>query len=727
MATKVKPKKLDLSQGVMPGTEPIDTTSHRDNLGISLQEDEHKKLLEQFRQRAAVSHSYWAHIYRQAADDVEFIYGDQWDVLTRSNRQDRPSLQMNVLPKFIWQVTGMARKSRFSIQVDQTSGDSHPFVLASGVEEMNASEVMDGMIRQIERRSFANQAYCNAMQHALEGGVGWLKVDAVQRNDDPFNAELEIGYVQDRYAVLFDQYGLESPGFRDAMWCSESVMMSRAEFETRYPDIPAQEFGNTFSEIGENFDQTYWGDNDHIRVTDYWFKHPTERKVVRFLNTKAEELVLYEDDHGDVFDELLEMGYRIAQEKTFMTYKVHMMRCVYNHILEGPFNWPSMYLPRIPVLGHQVDRQNSREYLSLTRIAKDPMRMVNYWFSTMTEVVGASSHDPWIMTADQIGNYREYWENMNDAAQKVLIYEYQEDQPAPQRSGGSTLPTAELQVLLTAKEFVMDTIGMSEASLGQPSTERTGIAVHARNEIDSLSNYTFMSNILMSIKQAGYILCDMIPKIYSNDQARQIIRPDETSTMINLNHQIMDEESGRTVTINNLSMARYECAVDVGPGVNTVRTEFVNMATELIKSVPQLAAILPDMIIQNMPIPNSKEAARRAHKLVPRHLLSEEEQAKMPPPEPTPEQQVEAKKAEAEIAKATSTVEISKLQLEIQNSKVEEARLRVEETRLRSTINAGKAVDEGARDPEVDEKKMEAVAKRVMAGQRAGRRPTKKP
>lgn len=739
-ATKITPKNMEIVPGGVTGDEPLDTSSHEKFEAFTSpmagdMSEEYQKILAQFRKRQWAASQWWRQVYQLAAEDVEFIYGDQWDNITRQKRQDRPSIQMNVLPKFINQVVGAAKRSKFSVQVDQTAGDTNPFLLASGLEKVTPAEVMDGMIRQVERRSFAGIAYCDALQHALEGGFGWLKVGANRRLDDPFNAELEIGYVRDRYSVLFDPYGIESPAYRDAMWCSEFFRMKREEFEIRYPEVPPTSFGQDLpeAETNTNYNRSFWVHEDSIRVTNYWFKHPMERTAVRFLNDKAEELVLFKDEHEDIFDELQEAGYQKVQEKKFKAYKIYLMRCVYDAILEGPFPWPSLYLPLIPVLGNKVERKDSIEYMSLTRIARDPMRMVNYWFSAMTEVVGSSPHDPYIMTSDQIAGYESMWKNMNDASQRVLVYNFVDGQSPPQRSGGSTLPTAELNVMLTAKEFIMDTIGMGEASLGQPASERTGVAVQSRYDIDSLSNHNFMSNIVLAVRQVGIVLCDMIPKVYSNDQARRLVRPDDTSTMVNLNHRIRDEESGREYTINNLATARYDCSVEVGPGTSTVRSEFVNMATELIKSVPQYASLWGDLIVQNMPMPNSREAARRARMMVPRELLSPEEQANMPEPAPTPEQQAEMAKAqadqaksEADMEKAASDVKIAEINLDIAKVKLETEQIKAENIAAQGEIQQEQAAQQGGENAEKngedDEKKMERVAKRVMASERAGKK-----
>ena len=353
------------------------------------------------------------------------------------------------------------------------------------------------------------------------------------------------------------------------------------------------------------------------------------------------------------------------------SYKVKFMRTTYDHILDGVHDWPSLMLPIVPVTGRRITHSGGDSYMGLTRFAKDPQRMFNFWVSAATEKVALGPKAPWVITPDQIDGHTEEWRDQHKTNSSFLLYNFSPDQPPPQRNQTSTIAAGELQLLAQAKAALADAIGMPDASLGQQSNEVSGRAINERQEEGDLATFEFHDNLALSIETIGDILCDMIPRIYDNEQSRRIILDDDTKTTVELNHTIRDAD-GREHIINKLGLARYSSRTKVGPAMTTQREEFVKTMTELNNSFPEAVQLFIDFIFQNLDFPDARAAAKRAKLIIPPHLLSEEDKQGIPPKEPTPEEQLEAKRLEVEME------ELKTRQIEAQD-KVEHAASRVQQ------------------------------------------------
>ena len=104
-----------------------------------------------------------------ARDDIEFSrLDDQWPEEIKNTRREegRPCLTINRLPSFIRQVVNDSRLNKPSITV-------HPVDNGADVE---TAEVINGLVRSIERRSNADIAYDTAIDHSASGGFGFFQI-----------------------------------------------------------------------------------------------------------------------------------------------------------------------------------------------------------------------------------------------------------------------------------------------------------------------------------------------------------------------------------------------------------------------------------------------------------------------------------------------------------------------------------------------------------------------
>ena len=703
-------RKVDLTQVQVPSDDPIDSTDEH------LEGDE--AILKQARDRMNDGYGFWERTFRASKEDVEFCYEQQWPDYALEGREDRPTLTMNKLTEFVHQVTGAARQNKFSIRIAQMSGvnDLTPHATQSNVM-YTRSQIMEGLIRDIEYRSKAARLYCRALQHSVEGGIGWLMVKTERPPDDPFSVDLCIHHIRDRWSPMIDPH-CEKEDYSDARWCSVAKDIPFKEFERQWPGIPVDRSpGRMREEHG-----VYWsGQNENVRVSDYYFKQPMTREAIEYIRQTPDNfsrLVLYKDEIEPIQDELRDLGFVVTNRAEVDSYKTRYMRHTYNHVLDGIHDWPSIYLPLVPVIGRHVNLPKKNMYIGLLRYAHDPQRMYNFWVSAATERVALSPKNPYIADADSVRGYEDDWKNMYDGNEAVLLYRHREGVPPPRREPPATLPTAEMQLITQSDIALRSAVGMHEANLGRRSNEVSGRAIEARQDQGATSTYEFMDNLKYSLVTVGEILADMIPRIYTEERARRIVMPDDSTSEVFLNQTIEDSQTGRKFRMGSLDTARYSARVSVGPHTSTQREEFVRMMIEWGRSDPEALALVRDLVVSRMDFPEAREISMRLKAMVPRNLLSAEDQATMPEPQMTPAQQLEALKHKAEEAKAradivTARADIARSQLKVQG---EEARRDFEIERSLNRVDAElKKLDDEVSKAAGEDGELRTMVKEILA------------
>ena len=705
---------IEIAEEIGSGTEMPHRGTKRDKNHTYPQETQTERILRTMVRNIRSAQDFWHRIYRRGDDDTRFAYHEQWDPDARREREEnaRPVIQPTLIPQYINRVVGAAIDTKFSIHVQQTGGPSMKGYTANGTA-IPFAEIMEGLIRDIEANSEAHMAYARGFQHAVESGVGWFETKVFMGPHDPFNPEVEIEHINDRTSVIVDHLA-QKPNFQDANFGWRSVWMHRDDFDEKWPEyrltdkVPLMtgEFGVT--------ENNFYKENS-VAVGKYFWKEPMRKRFCRLVHSRSkEELVLEYDSHKMIFDELKQLGYRKVEEREHNTYDVKVILACGHAILEGPYTWYGKSVPYIPVFGRQIDIDGEREYLSLHRHAKDSQIMYNYMASTAIERVAKAPNAPWLYTADQVRGWEQEWDEQHINSRDALIYNHIPDQPPPQRIPGAEIPQAEIALVGLCRQNLMEAIGLYQANLGQKSNETSGAAIQQRQMAGELGSIQFINNLTYSIATMGNILCEILPKIYSNEKMARLTLEDDERVEIILNNRLEDMQTDTVHTINNVGIARFASQSVAGPAFTSQRSEFLMAVTELGKTNPEMMTIIMDLVAKHMDFPGGRALEHRLKRMVPRQFLSPEEQAQMPPPEPTPEQQVEQmqmeqKQIDFQKQAQKAEIDITTQQIELQKEQVEsEAQVKIHQLKLE--IEKLKLEQEQAKAQELDAKLAEADA-----------------
>lgn len=548
-----------------------------------------------------------------ARDDIKFArLDDQWPEEIKNSRREegRPCLTINRLPSFIRQVVNDARLSSPSITVRPTDSDG----------SVETAEVINGLIRSIERRSNADEAYDTAIDHSATCGYGFITIGIDFIHQDSFDLEARIHRVPDPLAVYWDP---TSTAFDASDWgyafISDSV--SQDEFKTFYPDKDPISFEGT--------DAGSWMDDSRVCIADYWLRESTKRKLLQ-LSTG---MTLREDELTDEVKFGLDMqGIEIVREREVDAFNVIRRKISGAEVLEEEV-WPGSSIPIAPVWGEEVMLDGKRHFRSLIRSAKDSQNMFNFWRTASTELVALAPRAPWIMQEGAIPKGMESaWQTANTRSHPYLMHT--QGTPMPQRQPFAGVPAGALQEAMNSADDMKAIIGIYDSSLGARSNETSGIAINARQRESDVSTFNYIDNLNRAIRYLGQCLTDIIPAVYKDRQSVRILGEDRAESVALLmgsnQGQILSPDGER---MYDLSVGVYDVDVKSGPSFSSQREETRQTLTEIMRAIPDSAVYIGDVLMEHMDFVGADKIANRLKMLLPPEMRQSEEEGDdgMPP------------------------------------------------------------------------------------------------
>ncbi len=528
-----------------------------------------------------------------AAEDFRFAAGEQWPLAVKQEREreNRPCLTFNRLPQFIRQVTGEARQNKPAIKVVPVDGGS----------DIDLAEIYSGIIRNIENQSRADEAYITAIENAVTGGVGggW-RVVTEYTNDDSFEQDIRIKRIQNPFAIWWDP-GAKEFDKSDATWCFVSEWVTKEQFESRFPKFTPTDWEQEYrSEMTRA-----WVNDDRVRLAEYWVKKAVKKTI------------------GLIGGKVIEVTDALKQYPFEMTRQVDAFEvCRYlvsgHDILEGPSIFPGKYIPIVPVYGPEEWIDDRVRHVSLIRYAKDPMRMYNFWQSSIAEKIASAPKSPWLVTPSMVSGLERYWEAANTKNLPYLPYNL--DQGArPTREAPATVNAAEIQQSAQAVEDLKATMGIYDASLGAQGNETSGRAIIARQREGDNATFAWIDNLARSMQHTGRILVGLIPKIYDTQRVVRVLGEDGSQEMVEINWV-----EGMEI-VNDLTVGKYDVEVTVGPSYKTRRLEAAESMMAFMQAFPQAGAVAGDLVAMNMDWPGAEEIAERLKRSIPPEISGDDE------------------------------------------------------------------------------------------------------
>ncbi len=580
--------------------------------------DEQQKLLERARKRFTLTTGAEAENRTEALKDLKFKAGEQWpsDIVSRRQFEGRPTLTINKIPTFVHQVTNEQRQNRPAINVNAVGERG----------DVQAAQIFRGLIRAIERESFADEAYDTAFDGAVSNGFGYWRILTDYDKPDSFDQDIRIRRIRNPFSVYLDP-ACQAPDGSDARFAFISEMMPRDEFEARYPD--AQPMAWTEGAAGDKL--AGWASKDAVRIAEYFEVTHEDRDLVALANGH----VGWEDELAeDVRAQIADDPEFVVRRRSSRVPKVKWFKITALEVLEQQ-DWLGAWIPIMRVIGDEIDIEGKLKLSGVIRYARDAQRMYNYAATAEIEATALAPKAPYIMAEGQQEGHEDQWQQANSKNFPFLLYQpvqlpNGQLAPPPQRQAPVPPQSAWLQVKMGAAQDMMATTGIRfDATLQERMTDESGLAVKELRRNTDVGNYHYIDNFARALRHTGVMLIDLIPKVYDTRRVLTILREDDKEEQIVLDptqrQPVANQQDAITGKIRrafNPAVGEYGVTVTIGPSYATKRIEAAEQMMAFARAMPQLAQNVADLIVKNQDWPGAEEFATRLAKMLPPGLLT---------------------------------------------------------------------------------------------------------
>ena len=579
-----------------------------------------------------------------AIEDALFVYSEdgQWDDIGKSSRDNRPRYTIDRVSPALHQVIGDQRQNRTDIKVIPDSSNA----------DKDTAKVLDGLIRSIESRSDASNAYDNAFEEALAGGFGGWRICHEYTSDESFDQEIIIKPILCAATSLWFDINAKEYDKSDATHAFITENISEDAFKEKYPNAQTTGFDDGVSR--------QWADDGMLRIAEYWRKVET----TKHLGLLSDGRVIDLKEEAAILDELAARGITVVKERKAKCYRVESYIMSGVEIIKGPMKWAGKYIPAIPCYGKENHVEGKTFTRGMVRKAKDAQRIYNYSISSVVEGVSLSPFDPYWITKKQYEGHEDRFENFNKNNDPFLIYNEDPTSPGPpKRTGAPSVQTALIQQSQSAREDIYSTTGIEPASLGNSPELKSGRAIIAQQKMGDRGSFNYADNLKKSKHLNGKILVDLIPKIYDTERMVRVLNMDGSTEEVQLNQTTIDQQTGQPIVVNDLALGQYSVKVDTGPAFATQRQESAQQLIELATGNEIFGQLATDLIAKNLDVFGHEELTKRSRKMMIKQGLiepSEDEVKEMgldQPQQPDQQQMALVDNVNMQTAKLQSDIE----------------------------------------------------------------------
>jgi hypothetical protein len=611
-------------------------------MSVPIDQSQYEELLARARKRFQRAVDAEVDIRREAERDLSFLSGEgQWDAKVKADRENgpvkRPCLVFNKVLPPVTQLCNQGRQNKPAIQVSPVDSAGDP----------DTAKVMQGLIRHIEYDSDADQAYDTALFYAAGCSFGYWRYGCEYTDNESFDQDLKTIPVDDPFSIYLDC---------DARKLDRSDMRWAFVIDHMPADVHDKRFGEDQGDLSADFigeiETEGWRDGDKRRVAEYW-EIDTIEKTLRQrraedgsvhkeyledmttldegepdesgIGPEARSLTPEEIDAIDwVRDDDGEIKERTVEIPRVMQYIINGAR-----VLEQPTEWDGTTIPIVMITGLEVIVRGKKKIFSMTRFARDPQQLYN-WYKTMeAETASLAPKPKWVGFVGQFKSKRRDWQraNLDNAAFLEADMLAVGDKPAPLPHWETfDPPTQALNMgAAAAADDIKSATGYFDASLGQNRRDESGIAREADRKQGDVSNFHFMDNWARGLKRGGRICLEVIPKKYDTEREIRIIGEDQKQSIVTINAPYQDADG--KMKHHRLDIGKYDCRVDLGPGYETARAQTRELIMALAHDNPQVWQIAADIFFENQDFIGADRLAKRFRAILPPQVAAADAEA----------------------------------------------------------------------------------------------------
>lgn len=537
----------------------------------------------------------------QCLQDRRFysLAGSQWEGPLWDQYENKPKFEVNKIMLAVIRVVNEYRNNRITVD----------FVSKDGAENDKLAEVCDGLYRADEQASVADEAYDNAFEEAVGGGIGaWRLRTVYEDEEDPEDdrQRIRIEPIFDADSSVFFDLGAKRQDKSDAKFCFVVTSMTRQAYKDTWGDDPTD-----WPKIIHQYEFD-WCTPDVVYVAEY-YKVEEKTETIRIFQTITGEEERYtQADFAK--DEMLEetlaaIGTVEVRQRRIKTKRVRKYIMSGGKVLEDAGYIAGKCIPIVVVYGKRWFVDNVERCMGHVRLAKDAQRLKNMQLSKLGEISALSSVEKPILTPEQVAGHQVMWAEDNLKDYPYLLINPITDQNGNQAVSGpvaytrsAAIPPAMAALLQITETDMQDILG-NPAGADKMVSNISGKAVEMIQARVDGQAFIYMSNFAKGMKRCGEIWLSMAKDIYTEDKRKmKTIASTGEAGMVELMQPTIDQETGEVVMANDLTSATFDVIADVGPSSSTKRQATVRALTGMLQITqdPETAQVITAMAMMNM-------------------------------------------------------------------------------------------------------------------------------
>ena len=539
-----------------------------------------------------------------ALEDRRFysIAGAQWEGSLYRDWGNRPKIEVNKVHRGVMRIINEYRNNRISVE----------YIPKDGTEADELAETCNGLYRADEIDSHAEEAMDNAFEEAVGGGFGaWrlrteLEDEYAEDEEEEEYQRIRFEPIHDADSTVFFDLNAKRQDKSDAMYAFVLTAMTPEAYKAEWNDDPASWPKSVYM---TEFD---WSTQDAVYVAEYYVVEKRKDKVFVYADVLGNEEEYTKDDLEDEDTALMiaATGLTLVREKTVKRRKVHKWILSGGGVLEDSGYIAGSHIPIVPVYGKRWFVDNRERFMGAVRLAKDTQRLKNMQLSKLAEISAYSAARKPIMTPEQIAGHEIAWGNDNVENYRYLLLNPVTDGQGNEQPMGPVgyseppdIPQPLAALLQITDQDMAELMGMQDAA-EEMVPNMSGKAIELIQTRSDQNNFIYMSNMAKAVKRCGEIWLSMAKDVYVEPgrKMKTLAESGETGGVV-LNTPTIDEETSATVYANDLSRARFDVAVTVGPSSDSKRAATVRSLVGMLQFAqndPEMGTVLTSMAMMNM-------------------------------------------------------------------------------------------------------------------------------
>lgn len=536
----------------------------------------------------------------QCLQDRRFysIAGAQWEGPLGVQFENKPRMEVNKVHLSVIRIINEYRNNRISVS----------FVAKDGDINSDLADVCAKLYRADEQDSVAEEAYDNAFEEAVGGGFGAWRLRTVyedEESEDDDRQRIRIEPIFDADSSVFFDLNAKRQDKADAKHAFVLTSVTYDEFK--------EEWGIDPSSLQKAIHQRMfdWLTPDVVYIAEYYKVEDVSEMLRVFRNPAGEEVKYRAADFeaDESLEETLQAtGFQELRRKKIKSRRVRKYIICGSQVLEDCGYIAGKCIPVVPVYGKRWFVDNVERCMGHVRLAKDPQRLKNMQLSKLAEYAAVSAIEKPIFTPEQVAGHQVMWADDNVKNYPYLLINQltgMNGEPVaigPQSyTKAPDIPPTMAALLQVTEQDMQDLLGNQQAGEKLMSNVSGEAIELVQNKLD-MQAFIYMSNMAKAVKRCGEIWLSMARDVFVEEGRKMKgIGAGGEIESVELLRPVMGEE-GEVEHENDLSQARFDVAVDVGPSSASKRQATVKSLLGMMQITqdPETLQVLGAMAMMNM-------------------------------------------------------------------------------------------------------------------------------